>query len=92
MSIEAADRLRVWIRDYGHEKQPAFIEDLTAVLDENDRLAAFVRSILPTPEVAEAMKRLKKYGAGKEPYKDGRQVLEDQQIILNHFLTALESQ
>jgi hypothetical protein len=26
-------RLRSWIRDYGHEKQPVFIADLKTVLD-----------------------------------------------------------
>ena len=26
-------RLRAWIRDYGHEKQPVFIADLKTVLD-----------------------------------------------------------
>lgn len=33
---EPSERLRNWIRDFGHEKQPAFIADLTAVLDELD--------------------------------------------------------
>jgi len=32
------ERLRSWIRDFGAEKHPAFIRDLTAVLDDNDRL------------------------------------------------------
>jgi len=30
---DAIQRLTVWIREYGHEKQPAFIEDLTTVLE-----------------------------------------------------------
>ncbi len=30
---DAVSRLRAWIRDYAHIKQPAFIADLTAVLD-----------------------------------------------------------
>lgn len=29
----AAERLRAWLRDYGHEKQPAFVGDLKTVLD-----------------------------------------------------------
>lgn len=28
------ERLRAWIRDYGAEKQPAFIADLTKILDD----------------------------------------------------------
>jgi hypothetical protein len=34
-TTEAAMRLRNWMRDYGSEKNPQFIDDLTAVLDEN---------------------------------------------------------
>lgn len=29
----AVERLRAWIRDFGHLKQPVFINDLTMVLD-----------------------------------------------------------
>jgi hypothetical protein len=30
---DVVGRLRAWIRDYGHEKQPVFIADLTTVLN-----------------------------------------------------------
>jgi len=30
---DVVSRLRSWIRDYGHEKQPVFIADLKTVLD-----------------------------------------------------------
>ena len=33
---EASERLRAWLRDYGDQKQPSFVADLTAVLDELD--------------------------------------------------------
>ena len=29
---EAISRLKAWIRDYGHEKQPEFIRDLETVI------------------------------------------------------------
>ncbi len=35
---DATNHLRCWIRDFGKLKEPTFIADLTAVLDENDRL------------------------------------------------------
>lgn len=31
--IDVVGRLRAWIRDYGDEKQPAFVADLKTVLD-----------------------------------------------------------
>jgi hypothetical protein len=31
--LDVVGRLRAWIRDYGHEKQPVFIADLKMVLD-----------------------------------------------------------
>jgi hypothetical protein len=36
--IERIARMRAWIRDFGSQKQPIFIEDLTAILDEINRL------------------------------------------------------
>lgn len=30
---ESVQRLKAWIRDYGHEKQPEFISDLKTVLE-----------------------------------------------------------
>jgi len=31
--LTCAGRLRAWVRDFGHDKQPEFIADLKAVLD-----------------------------------------------------------
>jgi hypothetical protein len=39
-TTEPAMRLRNWMRDYGSEKNPQFIDDLTAVLDENASIRA----------------------------------------------------
>jgi hypothetical protein len=40
---EAYIRLRAWVRDYGHTVQEPFLEDLTAILDENDELREWLK-------------------------------------------------
>ncbi len=36
---EAISHLTAWIRDFGHEKQPAFIKDLTTVINAAEIVA-----------------------------------------------------
>jgi len=42
---ESAQRLVCWIRDYGHEKQPAFIADIEAVLDALKRQPSIAKEV-----------------------------------------------
>jgi hypothetical protein len=42
---ESANRLACWIRDYGHEKQPAFIADLQTVLDAVKRQPSIAKEV-----------------------------------------------
>jgi hypothetical protein len=42
---EVAQRLECWIRDYRHEKQPAFIADLEAVLNSLKRQPSIAKEI-----------------------------------------------
>ena len=41
--IDAEERLRHWMRDYGHTSQRPFVADLEAVLAELDRLRQEIR-------------------------------------------------
>ncbi len=46
--LDASSRLRAWIRDFGAEKQPDFIKDLTTVLDEIKRLQNLLKEPHPS--------------------------------------------
>lgn len=52
---DAVSRLQAWIRDFGDDKQPAFIADLRAVIDAA-RLGAVGRSADETEPVCERLK------------------------------------
>ncbi len=50
---EAENRLRAWLRDFGHEKTPAFVADLESVLTE---LAAFRKPAVTMRELLDVLK------------------------------------
>ncbi len=70
--MNASQRLRCWIRDFGHEKQPEFIRDLTEVLDLLDQQQKFLEefgdlAICKVEGVAHELRKIVGYVDGPYP-------------------------